>query len=160
MNIGRAFLAGVVGGAVMTAIMALVRAMGMNANPEMMLGTMMGGPPDTTRWIMGLIIHLVLSGLIALVYAIGFEFVTHRAGWLVGLGFAIIHLIIGGIVMGMMGAMHPMVPEQMMAPGPFMSGMGMMGVGLFTVEHLIYGAIVGAMYKVTAEHHRGVPSPA
>lgn len=161
MNYGRAFGAGVAGGAVMSLIMAFVRAMGMDVNPEMMLGTMMGGRPGPTTWVMGLLIHLILSGLIALVYAVGFEYVTHRAGWAIGLGFALIHIVIGGIVMGMMPTLHPMIPEQMPAPGPFMSGMGMMGIGLFVLEHLIYGAIVGALYKVTAEHlhHPGVPHP-
>jgi hypothetical protein len=147
MNFGRAFLAGVVGGLVMTIIMAFVRATMMpGANPEMMWGTMMGGAPGMATWIMGLIIHLVISGMIALVYALGFEFVTHRAGVLIGLGFAIIHMILGGIVMGLMPMMHPMIPEQMPAPGAFMSGMGAMGTGLFVLEHFIYGAIVGLMY--------------
>ncbi len=147
MNFGRAFLAGVVGGLVMTIIMAFVRATMMpEANPEMMLGTMTGSAPGMATWIMGLIIHLVVSGMIALVYAVGFEYVTHRAGVLIGLGFAIIHIIIGGIVMGLMPMMHPMIPEQMPPPGVFMSGMGAMGAGLFVLEHFIYGAIVGAMY--------------
>ena len=145
MNFGKAFLAGVVGGLVMTIIMAFVRATMMpGANPEMMWGTMMGGAPGMATWIIGLIIHLVISGVIALVYALGFEFVTHRAGVLIGLGFAIIHMIIGG--MGLMPMMHPMIPEQMPAPGAFMSGMGAMGAGLFVLEHFIYGAIVGVMY--------------
>lgn len=147
MNFGKAFLAGVVGGTMMTIIMALVRATMMpQANPEMMLGTMTGSMPGMGTWVMGLVIHLILSGVIALIYAVGFEYVTHRAGVLTGLGFAIIHLIIGGVVMGMMPMMHPMIPEQMPPPGAFMSGMGMMGTGLFVLEHLIYGAIVGAMY--------------
>ena len=148
MNFGRAFLAGVIGGAVMTAIMALARAtIWPRANPEMMLGTMTGSPAGATTWIIGLVIHLFLSGVIALVYAIGFEYVTHRAGVLIGIGFAIIHVVIGGIVMGMMPMMHPMIPEKMTPPGAFMSGMGAMGAGLFVLEHLVYGAIVGAMYE-------------
>lgn len=147
MNFGRAFLAGVVGGLIMTIIMAFVRTTMMpDANPEMMLGTMTGSAPGMATWIMGLIIHLVVSGMIALVYAVGFEYVTHRAGVLIGLGFAIIHIIIGGIVMGVMPMMHPMIPEQMPPPGAFMLGMGAMGAGLFVLEHFIYGAIVGAMY--------------
>jgi len=39
-----------------------------------------------------------------------------------------------------------MIPEMMPPPGAFMSGMGAMGVGLFVLEHLMYGAIVGGMY--------------
>jgi len=49
------------------------------ANLEMMLGTMMGGPPSAMRWIMGLMSHLIAGGIFALIYAVGFEYWTHRA---------------------------------------------------------------------------------
>ena len=147
MNWGKAFIAGVIGGAVMSILLALARAMGMPANLEVMQGTMLGLEPGATAWIVGFIMHLMISGLIALVYAAGFEYVTHRAGWLVGVAFSIVHVLIGGIVMGMVPAMHPLIPEQMPAPGYFMAGMGMMGVIGFIMEHMIYGAIVGAMYS-------------
>ena len=48
--------------------------------------------------------------------------------------------------MAMMPAMHPLIPEQMPAPGAFMANMGLMGVIAEIMLHLIYGAIVGAMY--------------
>lgn len=146
MNFGKAFLAGVVGGVVMSIGLAMGRAMGMPANLEMMLGTMMGSQPSTMIWVMGFVMHLIISGLIALIYAVGFEYLTHRSGWLIGVGFGVIHAIIGGIFMGMMPMMHPLIPEQMPAPGAFMSNLGMMGVIAEIMLHLIYGAIVGAIY--------------
>lgn len=145
MKAGRAFLAGVIGGAVMSVGLAMGRAMGMPANLEMMQGTMFL-PPGTTAFVVGLMMHLMISGLIALIYAWGFENVTHRAGWLVGVGFALIHTLIAGMVMGMMPMMHPMMPEQMPSPGYFMSNLGAMGVVAEVMLHLIYGAIVGGMY--------------
>lgn len=72
-----------------------------------MQGTMLGLEPGTTAWIVGFIMHLMISGLIALVYAAGFEYITHRAGWIMGVAFSIVHVLIGGIVMGMVPAMHP-----------------------------------------------------
>jgi hypothetical protein len=146
MYTGKSFLAGVVGGAVMSVLLALGRAMGMEANLEMMLGTMMGMAPGTTTWIVGFVIHLIVSGLIACLYALAFEYVTHRSGWAIGAGFSTIHIVIAGMVMDMIPAMHPMVPEQMPAPGAFMSNIEM-GPIAFVIEHLIYGAIVGGMYK-------------
>jgi len=147
MKTGKAFVAGVVGGAVMSALMAMARAfMGMPANLEMMLGTMVVQPPGAVAWTVGLVMHLVLSGLIALIYAWGFERVTHRAGWAVGAGFGVIHAIIGGLFMGMVPAMHPLIPEQMPAPGAFMSNIPMGPVALF-VLHIVYGAVVGAIYR-------------
>jgi hypothetical protein len=146
MNYRKALVAGVIGAAVMSIIMAMARMMGMPANLEMMLGTMTGGPPSAIRWIMGWIIHLIAGGIFALIYAVGFEYWTHRAGWLVGLGFGIIHTLFSGLLLAMMPIMHPLVPEMMPAPGAFMANLGMMGVGAFFMLHLIYGAIVGAMY--------------
>lgn len=153
MNYGRAFLAGVVGGAVMSVMLAMARnVMGMPANLEMMLGTMTGIQPSTTTFLIGLMMHLVISGLIALIYAAGFEYVTRRSGWLIGAGFGVIHSIIGGIFMGMMPMMHPLIPEQMPAPGFFMSNLGPMGVVAEIIMHIIYGAIVGAIYRLVHHH--------
>jgi hypothetical protein len=120
--------------------------MGMPVNLELLLGTVTGASPSTVTWIVGLIMHLIISGLIAPVYAVGFEYVVHRAGWLVGLALGIIHSLIGGAFLGLMPKMHPMVPEIMPAPGAFMSNLGMIGIVAFVVLHLIYGAIVGAAY--------------
>ena len=146
MNVGKAFTAGVIGGAAMSALMWMARAfMGMPANLEMMLGTMLGLAPGA--WLIGFVMHLMISGAIALIYAWGFEHVTHRAGWLIGAGFALIHATIGGLAMGMMPMMHPQMPGPMQPPGAFMSNMGVTGVVAEYVLHIVYGAIVGAMYK-------------
>ncbi|HEX9870940.1 MAG TPA: DUF6789 family protein [Candidatus Tectomicrobia bacterium] len=146
MNYRKALIAGVIGAAVMSIIMAMARAMGMPVNLEMMLGTMMGGPPSAMTWLMGLIIHLIAGGVFALIYAAGFEYLTRRADWRVGLGFGVIHTLFSGLLLAMMPGMHPLVPEMMPAPGAFMANLGMMGVAAFFMLHLIYGAIVGAMY--------------
>ena len=147
MNAGRAFVAGVVGGAVMSMGLAMARAMGMPATLEMMLGTMPGLQPGTGAFVLGLMMHLTISGLIALVYAWGFETLTHRSSAAIGAGFGVVHGIIGGVFMGMVPMMHPLIPEMMPAPGPFMVNLGMMGVMAEMVLHMVYGAIVGAMYE-------------
>lgn len=149
MNIGRAIIAGAAGGVAMTVLGWIVRQFGLEMNAEMMLGTMVSSP-GSTAWIIGFGIHLMLSVLIALLYGVGFERVTHRAGATVGLGFAVIHVIIAGFVMAMIPAMHPMIPEQMPAPGAFLANMGGSFVALFVFEHLLYGAIVGALYRPVA----------
>jgi hypothetical protein len=136
----------VVGGVAMTILAWLVRRAGLDMNAEMMLGSMVSSAPGLTTWLIGFAMHLMISALIALIYAWGFEHVTHRAGAAIGLGFAVIHVAIAGMVMAMIPAMHPMIPEQMPAPGAFMANMGPMFVALFVIEHLLYGAIVGAIY--------------
>jgi hypothetical protein len=153
MKAGRAFLAGVTGGIVMSIGLAIGRAMGMPAELEMMLGTMMIFP-GAMAWIVGFLMHLVISGSIALLYALVFEFVVHRSGWAIGAVFGFIHSLIGGMFMGMMPAMHPMIPEQMPAPGAFMSNMGIMGVIAEIMLHIVYGAIVGALYGPVRHLHQ------
>lgn len=154
MQAGKAFTAGMVGGAVMTGIMWMARTfMGMPMNLEMMEGTMLVQPPSGVAWIVGLLMHLVISGLIGLLYAWGFERVTRRAGWLVGAGFGVLHAIIGGVMMGMVPAIHPLIPEMMPAPGAFLSNIPM-GPLAFLMLHIIYGAVVGAIYKPVAHAHR------
>ncbi len=160
MNYGRAFLAGVIGGAVMSLLMFMGRMMGMTTmNLEMAIGSMITQTVGSTSWILGFVMHLMISGLIALIYAFGFENVTHKAGWLTGAGFGLIHLIIAGLVMGMMGSIHPLmvasqpVPEgRLLAPGFFAMNFGMMTTVAFIMLHIIYGAIVGAMYP-PVQHH-------
>lgn len=146
MRVIQAFLAGVVGGATMSLITALARTMGMPVNWELILGTFFGAPPSRTAWLTGLILFLVLSGLIALLYAIGFEHVTRRAGWSVGLVFSFVHTLVAGTLVGLVPALHPLVPESLPAPGAFMANLGTLGIGIFVLSHLIYGAIVGTLY--------------
>jgi hypothetical protein len=113
MKYGKAFAAGVVGAIVMMIIMLMGRAMSMPANLEMILSTMMGSPPGAMAWVIGLIIHLIAGGVFALIYAAGFEYWIHRADWLIGLGFGVIHPLFSGIVvLGMLPAMHPPLGER------------------------------------------------
>jgi hypothetical protein len=146
MHTGRAFLTGVLAGAVVILLTSILRALGLPVNLALMLGTMLGLAPSVGTWFAGLVIHLVVSGLIAMLYAAGFEYWTHRAGGSVGLGFSLIHMLIAGLLFGAIPAIHPMIPEFMRAPGPFMSNLGASGVLLFIAVHLFYGWIVGAYY--------------
>jgi hypothetical protein len=146
MKFKAAFLSGILGGVAMTVVMAIARTLGMRLHFEMMLGTMMGGPPDATRWSIGLVMHLILSGLIGLGYAFGFEYVTHRAGWLAGVGFSIIHIAVAGTLLGLVSTWDPVIPEIMPAPGPFMANFGIIYTVTFMALHFMYGAIVGVLY--------------
>jgi hypothetical protein len=151
MKPGKAFIAGVVGGAAMSVLLAIGRALGVPANVEMILGTMTGLAPGAGTWVLGLAMHLVISGLIAMLYALGFEHVAHRSGALPGVVFSLLHIVVGGLFMGMLPSLHPMITERMSAPGAFLSNLGDVGVIAFVVLHAIYGAIVGVMYGPVAQ---------
>lgn len=131
----------------MSALMFLAReVMGMNVRLELMLGTMFRSPGQIA-WIVGLLMHLMISGLIALAYAWAFENVMHKAGAATGALVSLAHIVIAGVFMGaILPVMHPLVPEQMGGPGYFMANLGAMGIMAFVLLHLMFGAIVGAMY--------------
>jgi len=146
MKTGKAFQAGVIGAVVMSLLMFLARSvMGMPANLEMMLGTMFT-EPGNTAWIIGFVMHLLISGCIALLYGFAFENIAHRAGWLAGAGFGAVHAVIAGVFMGMISSVHPRMPDPVMPPGAFMSNMGMMGIVAIIMLHIIFGAVVGQLY--------------
>lgn len=151
MRIGKAVTAGLIGAVAMTVITWMGRIfMGMPVNMEMMLGTMFGLPPAMAAWVIGFAMHLMAGAVFALIYAAIFEYVTHRAGWGIGAGIGVGHTIFSGFMMGAVPMMHPLIPEQMPAPGMFMVNVPM-GVIAFFMLHIIYGAIVGGMYSSSIE---------
>ena len=152
MNRGRAFAAGVVGGALMSVVTALARALGVPVSFELILGTMLGHAPGPGPWLAGLAAHLVIAGLIALIYGWGFETLSGRADWRVGLGFGAVHAIAAGVVIGVLPAIHPLIAERIPSPGPFMARLGASGVVVGIAVHLGYGAVVGALYGPTRRY--------
>lgn len=146
MNYSRAFLAGAFGGIVMSVLMFLGRAvMGMDVNLEMMMGTMFFDP-GPVAWIVGFVMHVMLSGLIGIAYLWAFETITKRAGVAMGLAISVPHILIAGVVMGaVIPAVHRLIPEQMPGPGYFLANHGTLGIVAFVMLHLVFGGIVGAM---------------
>jgi hypothetical protein len=150
----RAFGVGVAGGVVMTASMAIFRAFGVPADLEMMLGTLTGAQPGKGPWIAGFFLHLLISGIIGILYAIGFQYVLRAASWRAGLLVAVVHGIVAGFVMAIVPAIHPLIPERMPAPGAFMANLGAGGIADFWMARFVYGATVGALYGRTAKTNR------
>ncbi|WP_157070181.1 hypothetical protein [Sandaracinus amylolyticus] len=151
MNIRRAFLAGVLGGVVMAVLGKVVPV-----QLETILGTFFL-PRGVGAWVLGLVLHLLISGAIALLYGLGFERITHRATAGIGVVFSILHVVIGGLAFGALPAIHPLIPEQIRAPGAFMSSIGFGGVLLFVIEHIVYGAIVGQLYGRVRHPRESMP---
>lgn len=146
MKIGKAFLAGVMGGVATTVLLAIVRGAGVPVNLEEVMGSMITGSLGPSAFSVGFILHLVLSGLIGLLYAAGFEYGTRRADWLTGVAFSLVHTLLAGLFTIVLPLVHPLMPTQVPPPGPFMAGLGLTGVAVFILIHLVYGAIVGAIY--------------
>jgi hypothetical protein len=146
----------------MTVIMAIARGMGMPVNISMLLGTMFGLAPSAGAWFLGFVVHLVISGLLAFLYGWGFEYGTHQANAGIGAAFSVIHVIVGGLFLGAMPALHPLIPGMLSSPGIFLSNLGVAGVVAFIILHAVYGLIVGSLYG-TVQHRperRGAPAEA
>jgi hypothetical protein len=142
---GKAFIAGVIGGVATTLLVTLARTFGLPLNLEEMLGSMFTGELGASAHYLGLLVHLLISGLIGVLYGLGFEFITKRADWRTGVVFSLLHTVIAGLFLTALPSIHPLIPEELPAPGLMMANLGAMGVILFIKMHVIYGAIVGAI---------------
>lgn len=158
MNKSTGFVAGVVGAAVMTVLMALGRRMGLPINLEMMMGSLLTGETGETTWLIGLLMHFVAGGIIGTIYAALIHGRTTSANTGAAVGIAAVHTLISGVAMGVVPLMHPLIPETMPAPGMFLVNLGAAAVIAFVLLHLLYGAVVG--WLGTELSHRGEPHPA
>jgi hypothetical protein len=152
MKLGRAVVAGCVGGAMALLIIGIASWV-WNADADlcawfgvMIVGERPGG------WVAGCIAQLGIAIIAALVYATVFELVTRRAGAILGLVVAVPHVIVAGLAIGFIPAPHP--AHDFGPPGAFLEYRGIWIVIAFIVAHLVFGAVVGALYGQT---RRAVP---
>jgi len=143
-NWARAITGGIIGTLVMTAVGVWVAPMmGIpRMNPAEMLAGQMGG-----SLVLGWIGHLMVGTILAVIYAVVAPAIP-GAPWLRGALYGLAPFLVAQIVvMPMMGM-------------PFFSGSVSMAMGSL-IGHLIYGAIVGAVYgPVTQGAARRQPVPA
>ena len=158
MRVGLAFTAGVIGGAVMIGLIAIARAFGWtDLNLALIWGSMLTQNTSAGTWVLGFVIHLIVSGIVALIYAAVFEAIK-GSNWFMGLIGGAIHAIIGGFALAGLPAIHPAMPDLIAAPGAFAINYGTAAAVVFVVAHLIYGIIVGSMY--TPVYTRKLPAAA
>jgi hypothetical protein len=145
MNIVGAIVAGVVGTAVISMVMAMAPRMGM---PKMaiweMLGSMFNKDGNNT---LGWIAHFMMGAIFAIIYA---------ALWSAGVGsisagsgvlFGAVHFLIVGLVMGGMPMLHAGIKAgTVQAPGVYMLNVGVMGFMGGLIGHVIYGVVVALVY--------------
>jgi hypothetical protein len=147
MRAGLAFWAGVLGAIVMVIGMWIAYGAGATGFSfsgwwgSMALGNTSGG-----SWVLGFFIHLILGGLIGLVYAAFFEAIG-RSNWGLGLLGGFIQLVIGGFALGWISNVHPAIPQVITNPGFFTSYWGWASILTFCLVTLAFGIIVGSMYE-------------
>lgn len=156
MHYKRAFYSGVIGGFVTFVAMIVGRRVGVTElNVELLLGSLVTHDLSLLAGAIGSVLYLVLAGLIACLYAIGFVHVTRRASWAIGLLFSLVHVGMMGLVMDALGDFHPLMVRpplpilegHLLAPGLFAVNFGAMTVLGFVVLHFVYGGLVGALLQ-------------
>jgi len=167
---GPAVVAGLVGGGVLAAVLYTAMAMmprHMKMNLFMLLGSMVL-PVGVGAFVMGAMVHAVMSAVFGLVHAAVFSIAgieSSHAAW--GLLFGLAHWAIAGMALGMLPLVHPRVrysgrrlvpaagtnphPQELLdPPGAFALGYPPLTVAGFLMLHLMFGAVFGALYGAWA----------
>lgn len=145
MNIVGAIVAGLVGTAVISILMAMGPRMGM---PKMaiweMLGTMFSKEGNVA---LGWIIHFMMGVIFAIIYAALWAVGVGSATWLNGAIFGAVHFVAAGLAMGGMPMMHAGIKAgTVKAPGVLMLNVGVMGLMGGLIGHIVYGLVVALVY--------------
>jgi hypothetical protein len=140
-----AFLGGITAAAVMSAMMALGRLAGLRGDLELGLGVLVSGSVGRGAWPLGFLLHLLLGGLIGLVYAALLDRFMLREQPGAGVYLGLCHAIAAGVLVGALGAAQPAVAN---AAGLslFMGAGGVAGVIWFFMLHVTFGGVFAGLY--------------
>jgi uncharacterized membrane protein YeaQ/YmgE (transglycosylase-associated protein family) len=97
-------------------------------------------------WFVGLLSHVMVGGLAGVAYGKLFT-VVGESGWLPGVVIGIAHGLFAGLMLGFVPLIHPLVPERIADPGPFLASMSTLTALVFVALHALFGAIVGELYQ-------------
>ncbi len=131
MKAGRAFIDGIVGAAIMSLVMLLLRIRGVPLDIEARLAAAFGMSTPA----FGLVIFLLIGGIVALAYAAIFEWVLQEAGVGPGMLLGACNTIVAGFIWSSGGD-----------PGRFWQHFGAAGMATLFLVHFVYGAVVGGLY--------------
>ena len=134
MNTSKVIKAGLVATAIMSIVALMAPAMGM---PKMDFGEMLGAnnPMMAMPYAMGWVMHFVVGVILAIVYASFFVQRLKGSFAVRGIIFAMIPFVIAqSVMMPMMGM-------------GFFSGGNMMMIMGSLIGHIVFGAMLGVIYK-------------
>lgn len=157
MSVDSILVWGLVGTLVLTTLLTGARGLRWTRmSLPLMLGTLLASDWDKAQRL-GILIHLLVGWLAAVVYALIFE-QLHQATWwigaLLGVGHALALLVVG---MTSLPHFHPRMSPEIQEPSelPMLEPPGFLalnygrGTPIATVlAHALYGAILGAFYTV------------
>lgn len=146
MKLTRAIGAGLIG-AVLVWVIVLVGGMISKNHADLclLLGASITGSADAASWITGAVGQLVLGAVSGVVYAAIFEWVTRRAGAVVGFVVGLAHVVVAGIATGFLPAQR-LLDASIQPPAAFLEYRGLAALIAFIIAHLAFGTFVGAVY--------------
>ena len=146
MKTSRAIAAGVLGTVI---VIVVVWIGGLVAGHDADLCALLGASILADRgmwpWLLGAALQVVIGVVAAIVYAAIFEWVTRRAGGVVGFLVALGHSVIAGLAVGFLPATH-LIEAATAPPGAFMEYRGPFVVVAFVIAHLAFGTLIGLLY--------------
>jgi hypothetical protein len=143
----RAVFAGVAGALAMSIVALAFGEVGIGVSLERLLGALLGFEPTSqSAYGAGFVLHLMIGGWIAVLYAEGFGRIS-AGGWSVGAAFSLVHVVIAGFLIAPMALLVSPTPSGAEYPAMFMAHQGMAGVCMFMLLHLAYGAVVGFVFQ-------------
>jgi uncharacterized membrane protein YagU involved in acid resistance len=157
MNIPGVLLWGFAATIVLTSTMAAGQGLGFSRmSIPFMVGTIFT-PARDRAMVVGFGVHMVNGVIFALIYALVFESLG-SAGWWLGAGMGVIHaLFVLTVGMGLLPGLHPHMvseyygptPNRLLQPPGFLAlNYGRRTPLVTLVAHILYGAILGAFYRV------------
>jgi hypothetical protein len=157
MNWWSSVLWGFVGTVFLTGLMSGSQGLGLTRmSLPFMLGTMFTADRDRAK-LVGFGVHLLNGWLLAVIYAAAFQS-WRRATWWLGAAIGLVHgLFVLLVVMSLLPGLHPRMaseargPEptrQLEPPGFLALNYGRRTPAAVLLAHLIYGAVLGAFYRL------------
>jgi hypothetical protein len=127
---------------VFTLVLYIAPLMGV---PKMDVPAMLGGMFGLNNLGFGWMMHLAIGLMLALIYAYWFVDLVGGAPWVRGLTFGVLPWLTMMVVIApMLPLLNPMVAK--MPPGVFLANQGIMAPMGSLAGHLIWGAVLGAVY--------------
>jgi len=158
MKPGRTLLIGVVGALLAVGIERLAGLVaGRDADLCLLVGALLTRSVTLSAILLGCASQLVVAIVSAYIYAFIFEYVTRRAGALVGFIIGLGHVVVAGLVVGLMPG-DRLMDAGVMPPGAFMEYRGAVVLIGFLLAHLAFGTFVGATYGAPV-HRASAPKP-
>ena len=150
---------GFVATVVMTTILSVSQGLRLTRMSfPLMLGTIVSKDWERAK-LYGFIVHVFNGWLLSVVYALAFE-TWNRATWWIGAGIGGVHgLFVVSAILPLLPAIHPRMarpyhqsdePMLLEPPGFMALNYGRETPLITVMAHVVYGAILGAFYQLTA----------